>query len=199
LRSAVEHDIAFVAQDHDLSPSLDYMEAPAPCFLDEFSERSVPLYVVAASPYYATRPRLLGLEDLINPCAHSDLPSMPDRSRMIHSAACRGWPRSHPGEGRSAVAAARRSCHHRVMPDRSRKRPRDLNRLAEAIVGEATGEEPSKSEDEPHKDAAAVELGRRGGLKGGPARAQRLSKQQRSDIARQAARARWNVGRKGQG
>jgi hypothetical protein len=41
------------------------------------------------------------------------------------------------------------------------------------------------------KDPAAVELGRRGGLKGGPARAAKLSSQERSDAARKAASARW--------
>lgn len=44
---------------------------------------------------------------------------------------------------------------------------------------------------EPAKNPAAVELGRRGGLKGGPARAAKLSSQQRSDAARKAAAARW--------
>jgi hypothetical protein len=39
---------------------------------------------------------------------------------------------------------------------------------------------------------SASELGRRGGMKGGPARAQALSKRRRSEIARVAARARWN-------
>ncbi|HEU5197164.1 MAG TPA: hypothetical protein VFW70_20675 [Methylomirabilota bacterium] len=41
------------------------------------------------------------------------------------------------------------------------------------------------------KDPVAVELGRRGGLKGGKARAARLSPAQRAAIARRAARARW--------
>jgi len=41
------------------------------------------------------------------------------------------------------------------------------------------------------KDPVAVELGRRGGLKGGRARAARLSPARRSAIARNAARARW--------
>lgn len=51
-----------------------------------------------------------------------------------------------------------------TMPDRSRKRPIDVNELAAQIVGEATGEvEPEPDERNP----AAVELGRRGGLKGG--------------------------------
>src|SRR5689334_5700525 len=41
------------------------------------------------------------------------------------------------------------------------------------------------------KLAAAVELGRLGGLKGGPARAEKLSAKRRSDIARHAAETRW--------
>lgn len=45
----------------------------------------------------------------------------------------------------------------------------------------------------PHKkNRAAVTLGRRGGLKGGPARAKALTPEQRKDIARNAAKARWN-------
>jgi len=41
------------------------------------------------------------------------------------------------------------------------------------------------------KDPVAVELGRRGGLKGGRARAAKLSPTERAAIARRAARARW--------
>jgi hypothetical protein len=79
------------------------------------------------------------------------------------------------------------------MPDRSRKRPRDLNELAAAIVGEATGERPQEPEVPPtdSRNPAAVELGRRGGLKGGPERAKRLSAARRSEIAKRAAQARW--------
>lgn len=40
--------------------------------------------------------------------------------------------------------------------------------------------------------SAAVALGRRGGIKGGPARAAALSPERRSEIARAAANARWN-------
>lgn len=43
----------------------------------------------------------------------------------------------------------------------------------------------------PTKLAAAVELGRRGGLKGGPARASKLTARERTEIARYAAQARW--------
>lgn len=74
------------------------------------------------------------------------------------------------------------------MPKRSSK-PRDLNKLAHRIVDEATGEAPP--EPESTKDPAAVELGRRGGLKGGKARAVKLSAKRRSEIAKKAARARW--------
>lgn len=76
-----------------------------------------------------------------------------------------------------------------VMPERSRKKPRDLNALAKAIVDEATGE--AQPGDEPMKDPAAVELGRKGGLVGGPARAKKLTAKKRSEIARKAATTRW--------
>ncbi len=76
------------------------------------------------------------------------------------------------------------------MPDRSRKRPRDLNALAASIVSDATDEDKPEHEDEA-KDAAAVALGRRGGLKGGRARADKLTPERRQEIARKAAAARW--------
>jgi hypothetical protein len=76
------------------------------------------------------------------------------------------------------------------MPDRSRKRPRDINELAASIVGDATNERKPQPED-PNKNPAAVSLGRLGGLKGGPARAKKLSAKKRSEIARKAAQARW--------
>jgi hypothetical protein len=79
------------------------------------------------------------------------------------------------------------------MPKRSSK-PRDTNALARRIVDEATGqrpEEPPGADRDAGKDAAAVELGRRGGLKGGKARAEKLSAKQRSEIARKAAATRW--------
>ena len=44
----------------------------------------------------------------------------------------------------------------------------------------------------PRKNAAAVALGRLGGLKGGKARARRLTAEQREDSARKAAVARWS-------
>lgn len=74
------------------------------------------------------------------------------------------------------------------MAKRSKK-PADLNRLAAAIVGEATDETPHPVHQQ--KDPAAVELGRKGGLKGGKARAAKLTPAQRSEAARRAAKARW--------
>jgi hypothetical protein len=77
------------------------------------------------------------------------------------------------------------------MPNRSSKRPRDTNQLAKLVADIATGEaELPKTED--GKDPAAVALGRRGGLKGGRARADKLSKKRRVQIARNAASARWS-------
>jgi hypothetical protein len=80
------------------------------------------------------------------------------------------------------------------MPDRSRKRSRDLNSLAASIVGDAT-DETSNLEPDEGKDPAAVALGRKGGLKGGRARAEKLSPEQRSAAAKKAAAARWNAER----
>jgi hypothetical protein len=78
------------------------------------------------------------------------------------------------------------------MPDRSRKkRPRDINALAAAIVAEATDEDREPEDPYEGKNPAAVELGRQGGLKGGRARAEKLTAEQRSEIARRAANARW--------
>ena len=70
------------------------------------------------------------------------------------------------------------------------KRPRDTNQLAKLIIGIATGEvEEAKTDD--GKDPAAVSLGRKGGLKGGAARAAKLTPAKRSAIAKKAASVRW--------
>lgn len=79
------------------------------------------------------------------------------------------------------------------MPDRSRKRPRDLNVLAASIVSDATVADREAEDPCEGKNPAAVALGRLGGLKGGPARAEKLTAAQRSEIARKAARARWKT------
>jgi len=79
-----------------------------------------------------------------------------------------------------------------IMP--KPKRPRDVNQLAKFIVDMSTGNAPP--DPEPTKDPAAVSLGRRGGLKGGPARAAALTPAKRKAIAKKAAAKRW--GRKSQ-
>jgi hypothetical protein len=77
------------------------------------------------------------------------------------------------------------------MPNRSSKRPRDVNSLAKFITDMATGVEMPSTDD--GKDPAAVALGRKGGLKGGKARAASLTPQKRSKIAKKAANARWKA------
>lgn len=59
-----------------------------------------------------------------------------------------------------------------------------------SIVQDATDETPPK-ESPPKKNPAAVALGRLGGLKGGKARAAKLSAKKRKEIAKKAAKARW--------
>ena len=78
------------------------------------------------------------------------------------------------------------------MPNRSSKprRPRDPNQRAKLIVDLATGQVQDKNPDE-GKNPAAVELGRLGGKKGGPARAKKLTAAKRAEIAKKAAKARW--------
>ena len=82
------------------------------------------------------------------------------------------------------------------MPDRSRKpRPRDPNQLAKLVIDIATGQAEDKPEPQSvdaAKDPAAVALGRRGGLKGGKARAEKMSAARRREIAQAAARKRWS-------
>ena len=70
------------------------------------------------------------------------------------------------------------------MAKRSKK-PADVNRLAAAIVGQAT------SDEEPKEESQQVAAGRLGGLKGGKARASKLSTKRRREIARKAAQTRW--------
>lgn len=79
------------------------------------------------------------------------------------------------------------------MPTRSSKRPRDANQLAKLIVDQATGQLPIEPNvlQPKKKNPAAVQLGRLGGLKGGKARAAKLTKKQRADIAKKAAETRW--------
>jgi hypothetical protein len=80
--------------------------------------------------------------------------------------------------------------HTRAMPKRiSLPRVADPNVLAKSIVDSVL----EGFEDEPpEKDAAAVALGRKGGKKGGKARASKLTDERRREIAQKAAKARWS-------
>ncbi|HEY2721815.1 MAG TPA: hypothetical protein VGI82_08820 [Chitinophagaceae bacterium] len=69
------------------------------------------------------------------------------------------------------------------------KLPKDTNQKAKTIVDLATSE--NKETPTSGKNAAAVELGRKGGLKGGKARDKVLSKKRKIEIAKQGAAARW--------
>jgi hypothetical protein len=74
------------------------------------------------------------------------------------------------------------------------KRPRDPVQLGKLIGDILTGQVEDRAPtlpDDPTKDAAAVALGRKGGLKGGRARADSLTPEERTKIAREAAQKRW--------
>lgn len=76
------------------------------------------------------------------------------------------------------------------MAKKTRKRP-DFNQIARRIVDQATSE-PEPAKPEKKKDPAAVARGRKGGLKGGNARAAKLTKAERSASAKKAVQARWS-------
>lgn len=73
-----------------------------------------------------------------------------------------------------------------IMPKRSSKKDTAQNALR--VVEQAIGE----SLVHKVKDPAAVSLGRKGGLKGGKARAEKLSPERRKEIAQRAAAKRWS-------
>lgn len=75
------------------------------------------------------------------------------------------------------------------------KRPRDPVQLGKLIGDILTGQVEDRAANhpaDPNKNQAAVELGRRGGTKGGAARAASLSPEERTRIAKIAAKKRWN-------
>jgi hypothetical protein len=90
------------------------------------------------------------------------------------------------------LAMLERSCYNHDMT--KKKTPVDVNQLAKFIVGQAA-KEPAElhpaEEMIKEKNAAAVALGRLGGLKGGKARAERLDPEYRKKIAKKAAMTRW--------
>lgn len=89
------------------------------------------------------------------------------------------------------------------MPKRSstKKAKRDFSQIAFDIVAQATGDKPKVKptdvstalEDEVLRKQVMREMGKRGGQKGGKARAESLTPKRRSEIAKSAASARWKV------
>lgn len=75
---------------------------------------------------------------------------------------------------------------------RGEKRPSDAIGAAIKVAKIATGEVEDEIE---RPKSPAAEMGRRGGLKGGPARAKRLTPEQRSEAAKKAVQARWSKSR----
>ncbi len=75
-----------------------------------------------------------------------------------------------------------------------RKRPRDPSQLAKLIVDIASGETEDRppTPEEQGKDPVAVERGRKGGLKGGKARAAKMTAAERSRSAKKAIKSRWS-------
>ena len=73
----------------------------------------------------------------------------------------------------------------------SKKGKMDLNKLAADIVNQATNGMLNETTTTYSKNPAAVALGHLGGLKGGKARAAKLTKAERTEIAKKAARKRW--------
>lgn len=71
------------------------------------------------------------------------------------------------------------------------KLPRDPNQRAFQIVGQLTGTVAASPDFGSEKNPAAVELGRLGGLKGGKARAEKMTAEEREASAKKAANARW--------
>ena len=75
------------------------------------------------------------------------------------------------------------------MPKRSRTGKPDVNQMASNLIDAISGDLPAE-QSESGKNPAAVALGGLGGLKGGKARAAKLSAKKRTAIARKAAQSR---------
>jgi hypothetical protein len=82
----------------------------------------------------------------------------------------------------------------RSSTKQSRKRITDESQFAKAVIDLIIEETESEPQPVKEKDPLAAELGRRGGLKGGKARAEKLSAKKRKEIAKKAAKARWKKG-----
>jgi hypothetical protein len=102
-------------------------------------------------------------------------------ARRGDAAAC--WAHFDVAEAILAEVAAGAKPARKLPKEKSE----DVNQAAFRVMRAATQDE----EEDAEVNAAAAAMGRRGGLKGGAARAASLTPQQRSEIAKKAAAARW--------
>jgi hypothetical protein len=89
------------------------------------------------------------------------------------------------------VSGCLQACHIPGMATKRLPRPRDPIQLGKLIVDIAIGQVEDRIDD--GKDPAAVERGRKGGLKGGVARARNVPDARRKEIAQNAAKTRWKA------
>ena len=78
----------------------------------------------------------------------------------------------------------RKESPHKLRPDAAE--------IAYRVMLEATGQAPKMVPGDEAKNPEAVERGRKGGKKGGKKRASKMSAARRSEVARNAAQARWS-------
>ncbi len=71
------------------------------------------------------------------------------------------------------------------------KKRKDINELAKLILDQTVNEQEEKGEDKEKSESPKAKAGRKGGLKGGQARAKKLSPQRRREIAKKAVSSRW--------
>lgn len=79
------------------------------------------------------------------------------------------------------------------MNKKNQNRSVDPHRLAAIVSSDSSSDQDDRLLTEDGRNLAAVLLGRKGGLKGGKARAENLTAEERREIARRAAAARWGT------
>jgi len=130
----------------------------------------------------------------LSECRHEMAPAVLD-ARTVHA-----FPASNSSNEQPIIVRVRAEpVEERPDPVVSQflklRRPRDPNQLAKLIVDMTTGAVPNDSPKQPDTpDTPATEARRKGGLKGGKARAKALPATKRKAIAKKAARARWDGG-----
>lgn len=81
--------------------------------------------------------------------------------------------------------------HMSKKPKKAGKNEQDVNRIAHRVITDTVGKAMFQDEFTNNVSKIMAYMGRLGGLKGGKARAEALSSEQRKSIAKKAAKARW--------